>query len=140
MPSVEIRPDTERRPYPFLLVLLVLMICLIGCESGEYNDKAHQLIDSIETVLISENLCKDTKDCNSKQYVLYALGKGINIFIYGITDTGIINKIVETVIQDHKKNPAISYDLTIYSITKDEDYKKSKPKKTLLHLTLPKEE
>lgn len=65
---------------------------------------------------------------------------GVYIWVYGIVDESIIKKIVETCIEEHKKNSGITYELTMYSITKDEEYKNSKPKKTILKLVLEKED
>jgi hypothetical protein len=154
MPSVEIRTDTERKPYtflkvkfstglrypyPFLLVLLVLIICFIGCEGGRYVDKANELVDSIKTVLISENLCKDKNDCSKKQFVFFGAGGGVFISTYGISDPSITNRIAGECTKAHTLNPNIHYKLIMYSLTKEEDYRSSKQKKIILTLDLPKE-
>jgi hypothetical protein len=126
---------------PFLL-LSVLIMCTIGCEGADYSGKANKLVDSIENVLISEKVCNDKNDCVNKQYIFFNMGFGreIEMSIYGIADKLVISKIIVTLIEEHKKDPGITYELTMYSITKDEEYKNSKPKKTILKLVLEKED
>lgn len=124
---------------PFI-TLLFLGMCIINCGSYQRADnQTKEMIAAIHTLLISEKLCSDENDCRIKNYVLCRPEKGAYIYIYGITNKKIITKIVDLFIEQHAKYPNIHYQLTIYSLTKEEDMKNLKQKKIILELILNKE-
>lgn len=119
------------------------MLNIFGCGpsggSHQYSSQAHDLINSIHLLLISEKLCNDKNDCNKKEYALWRSGKGVYVYVYGITDKTIAKKIAGLCIDAHVKNPGIQYEFTMYAQTKNETIK-GKSKTAILQLILNKEE
>jgi len=130
-----------RKSYLYsIVIMMTFSICLYGCGSGQYSDKANEVIDSIHEILISEKLCSDKNDCSKKQFVFFESVNGVYISVYGITNQAITEKIVAAFIKNHARNPMIYYELNMYNLTKDEDLHTSKSKKTILQLVLDKEQ
>ncbi len=115
-----------------LLIISITILVLIGCGSYRCTTQAHELMDAVDTILISEKLCKDANDCRTKNYVLCRSSKGACISVYGVRNVNIIKRIVNLCIEKRTSNRNMKYELYIHPKMKMEDYNQKPTVKLIL--------
>jgi hypothetical protein len=86
----------------FVIACFVLMSSLTVVTNSEatgylkYYDKAHEIINEIDQILIKKGMCTDISDCQKKQIRFAGWESwGITIETYSIKDHHVLNELVK---------------------------------------------
>ena len=104
------------------LALIVLFVCLSGCESGRDTQLAQKIrVEVIYPTLIKHKVCITANSCELMNLCRYSLGDQIEWYIYSITDRQIINEMFENMSGFTKQLPRNKiFSISFYS-TSEQD-------------------
>lgn len=86
-------------------IVSVALISIIGfAESREYYDQSIELVNEIDSILISEGVCSDRNDCVRKRLVFSkSQTDGVYIETFSITNKELVRKIIEACMSEYEK-------------------------------------
>lgn len=107
-----------------LIVMVLAISVLSGCNSHAYFDEAQILLKDAETVLLKKGICSDQQDCSTRQLVTFEAGGWsfgpwsggrVHIHVYQINDNSVTQSLHDSFIQRHSDMLDISVYLHVYA-------------------------